>query len=80
VQAEALQVVDQIVMSRDAGEKVVDLGGALFSGNVKDVAHAGSLAQWAEPKSKPQKFSFALPVGFVKVLSRLSEETNLDEL
>src|SRR5471032_2179284 len=64
VQAEALQVVDQIVTPRDAGEKVVDLGGALFAGNVKGVAHAGSLAQWPEPKSKPQKFCFASLSGF----------------
>ena len=43
VQAEALQVVQQIVSPRDGGEEVVDLGGALFAGRVKDIAHADSL-------------------------------------
>jgi hypothetical protein len=62
-----LEVVDQIVAAGDAGEKVVDLGGALFAGDVKGVAHTGSLAQWREPKSKPQKFCFARRTRFVKV-------------
>jgi hypothetical protein len=35
VQAEALQVVEQIVAPRDGGEKVVDLRGALFAGAQK---------------------------------------------
>ena len=52
VQAEALQVVEQIVTPRDGGEKVVDLRGALFAGSVKDVAHADSLAHWQAQKSK----------------------------
>ena len=43
VQAEALEVVEQIVAPRDGGEEVVDLRGARFAGGVKDVAHAVSL-------------------------------------
>ena len=39
VQAEALQVVQQIVSPRDAGEEVVDLRGALVAGRVKFIAH-----------------------------------------
>ena len=61
VQAEALQVVDEIVAAGDAGEKVVDLRGALFAGGVERVAHAGSLAQRRVEKSKPQKLCFPLP-------------------
>jgi hypothetical protein len=59
VQAEALQIVDQIVTPGDGGEKVVDLGGALSAGVVKGVAHADSLAQRRVAKSKPQKYGFA---------------------
>ena len=55
VQAEALQVVDQIVSPRDGRKKIIDLGGALFAGVIKSVAHADSLAQRREQKSKPQK-------------------------
>ena len=44
VQAEALEVVQKIVASRDAGKKVVDLRGTLFAGGVKFVAHRRSLA------------------------------------
>ena len=40
VQAEALEVVEQIVAPRNGGEEVVDLRGARFAGRVKNVAHA----------------------------------------
>src|ERR1035438_8066786 len=45
VQAEALQVVDQIVTPGDGGEKVVDLGGALFASVVEGVAHTDSRSE-----------------------------------
>jgi hypothetical protein len=38
-----LQVIQQIVSSRNGGEKVVDLGGTLMAGRIEDVAHAGIL-------------------------------------
>ena len=44
MQAEALEVVQQVVAAGDGGEEVVDLGGALFAGRIKDIAHAGILA------------------------------------
>ena len=44
VQAEALQVVDQIVTPGDGAEEVVDLRRPLFAGSVKSVAHTPSLA------------------------------------
>ncbi|MEI9865128.1 MAG: hypothetical protein WDN00_11380 [Limisphaerales bacterium] len=44
VQAETLQVIDQVISSRDGGEKIVDLGGALFTGVIEGVAHRDSLA------------------------------------
>ena len=52
VQAEALQVVQQIVTPRDGGEQVVDLGCALFAGGVENVAHALSLTHGRPPKSQ----------------------------
>jgi hypothetical protein len=45
VQAEALEVVEQVVAPRNGGEEVVDLRGARFAGRVKDVSHAVSLAR-----------------------------------
>lgn len=50
VQAEALEVVEQVVSPRDGGKKVVDLCRALFAGSVETVAHAGSLAHWRAQK------------------------------
>ena len=44
VQAEALEVVQKIIASGDAGEEVVDLRGALVAGRVIGIAHADSLA------------------------------------
>jgi hypothetical protein len=41
VQAEALQVVQKIVTARDPGKKIVNLGGALFAGRIKRIAHNG---------------------------------------
>ena len=64
VQAEALEVVDQIITPGDGGEEVIDLRGALFARVVKNIAHADSLAQWPEEKSKPQKLCFASAVVF----------------
>ena len=52
VQAEALEVVDQIVAPGNRGEKVVDLGGALLAGRIENIAHARSLTRWAAAKSK----------------------------
>ena len=52
VQAEALQVVEQIVASGDGGEKVVDLRGALFARGAENVAHAASLSQGRAKWSK----------------------------
>ena len=40
VQAEALQVVEQIIAPGDGGKKIVDLRRALFAGDVETVAHA----------------------------------------
>jgi hypothetical protein len=39
VQAEALEVVEQVISPSDGGEKVADLRCALFAGGIKDVAH-----------------------------------------
>ena len=39
MQAEALEIVQKVVMAGDAGEKVVDLGGALFAGRIKRITH-----------------------------------------
>ena len=55
VQAEALQVVDQIVTPGDGGEKIVDLGGALFAGVVEGVAHTDSLAYGGRWKSQSHR-------------------------
>ena len=55
VQAEALQVVDQIVTPGDGGEKVVDLGGALFASVVEGVAHTDSLAHGGRWKSQSHR-------------------------
>jgi twitching motility two-component system response regulator PilH len=52
VQAEALQVVDQIVTPRDGGEEVIDFHGALFPRGVEGVAHVDSLAHRLAQKSK----------------------------
>jgi hypothetical protein len=57
VQAEALQVVEQIVAPRDGGEKVVDLRGALFARCVENTAHAVSLAHWQAQKVKAHKIA-----------------------
>ena len=72
VQAEALQVVQQVVAPRDGGEEVVDLGGALFAGGVKGVAHAGSLAQWRAEKSKRIKL-FCIAGGICYSVAHLLE-------
>ena len=40
VEAEALEIVDQVVTAGDAREQVVDLGGALLAGDVIGVAHS----------------------------------------
>ena len=40
VQAETLEVVDQIVTAGDAGEEVIDLRGALLAGHIISVAHS----------------------------------------
>ena len=53
VEAEALQVVEQIISPGNGGEEVADLCGALFARGVKDVAHGHSLAEGLAPKSKP---------------------------
>jgi hypothetical protein len=55
MQAEALEIVQQIIAAGDAGEKVADLGGPLFAGLIKDIAHAGSLAA-APAGGKAQKW------------------------
>ena len=67
VQAKALQVVDQVVTPCDGGEKVIDPGGALFTGVVEGIAHATSLAQCRVEKSKLQKYGFAKSDCFGKV-------------
>ena len=64
MQAEALQVVQEIVATGDAGEEVIDLRGALLAGGVERVTHAGSLAQRRVDKSKPQKICFPLRHAF----------------
>ena len=40
VQAEALEVVQEIVTAGDAGEEVIDLRRALVTGRIKFIAHA----------------------------------------
>ena len=55
VQAEALQVIDQIVAPGDGGEKVVDLGGPRIAGVVENVAHADSLAHGGGWKSESRR-------------------------
>jgi hypothetical protein len=55
VQAEALEVVQKIVATGDAGEEVADLRRALFAGIVKSIAHAGSLTAM-RASGKAQKF------------------------
>jgi hypothetical protein len=67
VQTKALQVIDQVVTPRDGGEKVIDPGGALFTGVIEGVAHASSLAQCRVEKSKPQKYGFAKSECFGRV-------------
>ena len=54
VQAEALEVVQEIVTAGDAGEEVVNLRGALVAGRVIGVAHADSLAA-AGARGKAEK-------------------------
>ena len=44
MQAEALEIVQEIITAGDTGEEVVDLSGALFAGRVIGIAHADSLA------------------------------------
>jgi hypothetical protein len=44
MQTKALKIVQKIVAAGDPGEKVVHLGGALFAGRIKFVAHPRSLA------------------------------------
>ena len=70
VKTEALQVVDQVVTPRNRGEEVVDLRRALFAGVIESVAHAVSLAQRREEKSKPQKLCFFCRAAFVKFQHR----------
>ena len=55
VQAEALQVVDQIIAPGDGGEKVVDLVGPRFASVVENVAHADSLAYVCGWKSESRR-------------------------
>ena len=54
VQAEALEVIQEIVAAGDAGEEVVDLRSALVAGRVIGVAHADSLAA-AGARGKAEK-------------------------
>jgi len=44
VQAEALEVVQEIIAAGDAGKEVIDLRGTLVAGRIIGVAHADSLA------------------------------------
>jgi hypothetical protein len=43
MQAEALEIIDQIVASGNGGKQIVHLGGPLFAGLVKCIAHPVSL-------------------------------------
>jgi hypothetical protein len=52
VEAEALEIVEQIVAPGNGGEEVFDLRGALFTRSVKHIAHGDSLADWLVEKSK----------------------------
>jgi hypothetical protein len=68
VQTETLQVVDQIVTPGDGGEKVVDLGGALFTGVIEGIAHADSLAHGGGGKSQSRRnTALRKRVGFARV-------------
>ncbi len=68
VQAETLEVIDQIVTPGDGGEKVIDLGGALFASIVEDIAHADSLAHGGGWKSQSRRNTTLRHwVGFVTV-------------
>jgi hypothetical protein len=52
VEAETLKVVEQIITPGDGGKKVINLRGALFTGNVKRIVHGGSLTDGPVEKSK----------------------------
>ena len=60
MQAKALQVVQKIVATGNAGEEVVDLRGALFAGCVIGIAHPDSLAA-AAARGKAEKCLCAGP-------------------
>ena len=71
VQAEALEVVDQIVSPGDGGEEIVDFGTPLFAGVVESVAHADILAQSGGWKSQSAiNRALRRRAGFVRVLAR----------
>ena len=59
VQAEALQVVEQIVTPRDGGKEVIDLRGALFARGAEDVAHAAKFNTRTDEKVKNALYCFA---------------------
>lgn len=46
MQAEALQIVNQVVAARDGGEKVAHLGGALFPGGIEFIRHVRRRLTW----------------------------------
>ncbi len=49
VQAEALEVVQQVVTAGDGGKKVAHLLAALFTGNKEDISHASSVSASRQP-------------------------------
>lgn len=55
VQAEALEVVQKIITPSDAGEEVVNLGGAVAAGGIKLIAHGDSLTATVA-QGKAEKF------------------------
>ena len=68
VQAETLEVVDQIVTPGDGCEKVVDLCGALLAGVKEGVAHADSLAHGDGSKSQSRSIrALRRRAGFARV-------------
>src|SRR6185437_2413622 len=60
MQAEALDIVNQVITAGDGGEEFTDLGGALFTGFVKMAGHRGFsniASQWPKMSTRSDKNS-----------------------
>jgi len=69
VQSEALEIIQQVIASRNPGEKIVDLCGALIARRIIGVAHADSLAAGRD-EAKPRNI-FALGNPFATFRQRM---------